>query len=247
MMKKLARFVFALIILNILNPVGAQPAEKPSSDNSTSQTEKRQPDHLLISPKQIDPNKTYPLFIFIHGLGDCPRCMLDSFYDVITQQEFYTLIPEGPLTYGNGFSWYRLKNLTIFKHDAEHAEAIIKDLVDQVIVRYKIDQSKIFLSGFSQGGRLSFFIGIRNPHMFSTIIPIGGVYMDSLLDAYLKDAKSLNVEIFHGTEDDVNSFSMMQKAYKKLRASGLNVSLTTYPLGHTYNEAILEEVLKRVK
>jgi predicted esterase len=83
--------------------------------------------------------------------------------------------------------------------------------------------------------------------MFSTIIPIGGIYMDSLLDAYLKDSKSLMVEIFHGTKDDVNSFSAMQEAHKKLRASGLNVSMTTYPLGHTYNGAILEEVLKRVK
>jgi hypothetical protein len=139
MMKKLFLIVFALLILNILNPVGAQPAEKPSSNNSTSQTEKRQPDHLLISPKQIDPNKAYPLFIFIHGLGDCPQCMLDSFYDLITQQECYTLIPEGPLSYGNGFSWYSLKNLTIFKNDAERAEAIIKDLVNQIVVRYKFD------------------------------------------------------------------------------------------------------------
>lgn len=246
-MKKFALFVFALVILNLLNPVGARSAEKPSTDNPTNQTEKRQPGHLLISPKKIDPNKAYPLLIFIHGLGDCPRCMLNSFYDLITRQEFYTLIPEGPIAYGNGFSWYSLKSLKTFKYDAERAEAIIKDLVDKVVVRNKIDRSKIFLSGFSQGGRLSFFIGIRNPNMFSTIIPVGGVYMDSLLDSYLKNSKSLMIEIFHGTKDDVNSFSAMQEAYKKLRVSGLNVSLTTYPLGHTYNEAILEEVLKRVK
>ena len=246
-MKKFTLFVFALIILNFICPAGAQSVEKQRTDNSSSQTEKRQPSHLLISPKKIDPSKAYPLFIFIHGLGGCPRCVLNSFYDVITRQEFYTLIPEGPLKYGNGFSWYRLNNLATFKYDAERAEAIIKDLVEQVAVRKKIDRSKIFLSGFSQGGRLSFFIGIRNPHMFSAIIPIGGVYMDSILDTYLKDSKSLMVEIFHGTKDDVNSFSAMQKAYKKLRAFGLNVTLTTYPLGHTYNKAILEEVLKRVK
>ena len=77
-MKKITLFVFALMILNVLNPFGAQPAEKPSSDNSTSQTEKRQSGHLLISPKQIDPDKSYPLFIFdsnenifmhLHGTG----------------------------------------------------------------------------------------------------------------------------------------------------------------------------------
>ena len=83
--------------------------------------------------------------------------------------------------------------------------------------------------------------------MFSTIIPIGGVYMDNLLDAYLKDSKSLMINVFHGIKDDVNSFPTMQVAYKKLRESGLNVSLTKYPLGHTYNEAILEEVFKMVK
>jgi predicted esterase len=71
--------------------------------------------------------------------------------------------------------------------------------------------------------------------------------MDRLLDVYLKDAKSLKIEIYQGDKDDINSFPEMQKAYKKLRAAGMNVSLTTYPLGHTCNEAILEDVLKKVK
>lgn len=247
MINRFAIVAIALAIIIMLNSYEIQTAEKPIPHDGSVQTEKSRPGHLLIPPRNFDPNKEYPLFIFIHGLGDCPRCISNSFYGLMTNQEYYILIPEGPLPYEDGFSWYRLNDLEIFRNDAKHAEALINRMIDRIVSRYKIDRNKIYLGGFSQGGRLSFFIGLRNPDIISKIMPMGGVYMDNLLDGYLDSAKSLEIDIFHGTKDEVNSFSTMQEAYKKLLSAGMKVSMMTYPLGHTFDEAVLKSVLQTVK
>ncbi len=103
------------------------------------------------------------------------------------------------------------------------------------------------MSCFSQGGRSSFYIGMKKPGLFRAIMPIGGVYMDALLDKHIEEAKTLKIDIFHGDKGNVNSFSSMKAAYQKLLKMGFDVSLTTYPLGHTYDATVLSRILARVK
>lgn len=52
-------------------------------------------------------------------------------------------------------------------------EQDILDSIDWAIDRYNIDPDRIYLSGFSYGGRGAYLIGLRNPDLFAAIAPLG--------------------------------------------------------------------------
>ncbi len=205
------------------------------------------PSHfILIKPKTPISQKKWPLFIFMHGQGWSPENVLRTNYELLTQQDFNIVLPQAPTRQGDGFSWYDRQDRNQFVADLGQDEKFIQRMIDRLIETDNVDSSKIVLSGFSQGGRVAFFVGFRNPTLFSEIAPIAGGYDSDLLDGRLDDLGMLRINIFHGTMDDRNSFEDMRKTYIKLKQAGANVTLTTYPLGHTYTTEILNRVLRSV-
>ena len=50
----------------------------------------------------------------------------------------------------------------------------VNDLLDAVIKSYKIDTKKIVVTGFSMGGRGTWYFGEKYPNRFSAAIPVAG-------------------------------------------------------------------------
>ena len=203
--------------------------------------------YILIKPQHDDPGRKYPLFIFLHGQGDSPEWMLQNAAALFTRQEFFVLLPQAPDQRGDGFSWYNLADANQLVVELNRDERLLKTMIEEVTTAHNIDRSLIVLSGFSSGGRLCFYVGFRNPKLFARIVPVSGYYMPDLLDTQLANMNGLKVSIYHGTEDTVNSFDRMKESYENLRRKGVAVTLTTYPLGHTYTPEILSRILGEVK
>ena len=198
---------------------------------------------ILIKPLNLGASKRRPLFIFMHGQGSTPENVLEKNKALLTRQNFYVVLPRAPTRQGDGFSWYQLADPYRFAADLERDEGLIRQMIEQLLEAHNIDPSQIVLSGFSQGGRAAFYVGFRNPALFSEIAPIAGGYNPELLDSHLDKLGRLKINIFHGTMDEINPFEQMKNAYIKLKQAGANVTLTTYPLGHTYTTEILSRVL----
>lgn len=92
--------------------------------------------------------------------------------------------------------------------------------------------SDTFLCGFSQGGGLTFSIGLRNPGLFKGIIPMGGWLEDGLTDAQLAAAKELPILIVHGNQDPVVPFDAATGAKARLEKAGCRPQLFTFDGGH---------------
>ena len=201
---------------------------------------------ILVRPKNFRAGIQYPLFIFLHGRGGDPKQVLKRDFDVWTQQDFFVLIPQGIYSYEFGFAWYNRKDPVQFKTDLEKVEKIVTELVKKIKSDYPVKDSRIYLGGFSQGGRLAFYIGFRNPILFRGIMPVGGVFMEEELNPRIPDARYLHVDIFHGTEDRINSLESIKAAFYELKQKDVPVTLTSYPLDHEYSPEILAKVLSRV-
>jgi predicted esterase len=201
----------------------------------------------LVTPRNLVATNRYPLFIFLHGYGGTPQYVMNRDFALLTQQDFYILLPQAPDNAEGGFSWYRLGDYSQFMSDLERDEHILGQMIEELTASNNIDSSRVTLSGFSQGGRLAFCIGFRNPKLFSAIAPIGGFYMPELLDSRIDDAKHLRVIAFHGTQDNVNPFENVSAACSKFRQHGINTTLFSYPLAHTYTSEVLRRVLADVK
>ncbi len=201
---------------------------------------------ILVRPKEFRAGIQYPLFVFLHGRGGDPKQVLKRDYELWSQQDFFVLIPQGIYSCEFGFAWYNRKDPVQFKIDLEKDEKRVTELVKKIKSDYPVKASRIHLGGFSQGGRLAFYIGFRNPILFRGIMPVGGVFMEEQLNSRIPDAQYLHVDIFHGTEDRINSFESIKAAFYELKQKGVPVTLTSYPLDHEYTPEILARILSRV-
>ena len=102
-------------------------------------------------------------------------------------------------------------------------------LLRQVLETYNIDRARILVTGFSLGGRGTWFFATRHPDFFTGAIPIAGRPGDEPLDS-LGD---MPVHIIHSRADDVVPFGPAEEAARQLREAGGKVEFTALDrVGH---------------
>jgi predicted peptidase len=107
-------------------------------------------------------------------------------------------------------------------------------LLDHAIKEYRVDTSRVYLTGLSMGGYGTWDLGLANPDRFAAIVPIcgGGNLITPLLVPSGKQRafQTLAVWAFHGGKDPVVPLSESQRMVDYLKKLGVKeVKLTVYP------------------
>jgi predicted peptidase len=159
--------------------------------------------YYIASPSDYDrTTKKYPLLLYIPGAGqfgngtiDLPLLLNDGAAQLIDEGKFPTNIAVGNDTLSfivmtPQFTWYP----ATYSVDAcvEHAKSL-----------YRIDTTRIYLSGLSMGGILSCDLGSEQPSKFAAIVAMAGVSRDYDvgLKARLIGQANLPVWAFHCNDD----------------------------------------------
>jgi predicted peptidase len=107
-------------------------------------------------------------------------------------------------------------------------------LLDEVTRHYRIDESRVYLTGLSMGGYGAWHLGSECPDRFAAVVPVCGGF-DALLGYPERVCKLQRTPVwaFHGVKDKVVPPSESRALARQLRRCGGNVRLTIYPdLGH---------------
>lgn len=201
--------------------------------------------YTIELPANFDSTKTYPLIVGIHGFGDRMSSYIGTAQSFVPEGAI-GLYPESPypltpMADGEsfGWTWWFWSDTTepsFVSHDLTLDQSVrwIVAAIDEVKKNYPVDPSKVFLYGFSQGGFLTYKVGLTYPELFRGIIPAGGwLEIDSLHPLVLDSAAlKLPVRILHGAYDNVVEFKGAESAYDTLKARGLRVELMKYPVKH---------------
>lgn len=103
------------------------------------------------------------------------------------------------------------------------------------------------VTGFSQGGGLSFTFGIKKYNLIDAIIPIGGWLDEKIISSEeIEVAKDLPVYIIHGNKDEVVKYDNATKAHKILQDANYRVELLEFDGAHRINKEKFEEEIKKV-
>ncbi len=217
----------------------AQPASTAQTNLQTPQQFKFKPaqdetiNYLLFLPVGYgaDTAKRWPLILFLHGAGergsDVQKVAIHGPVKYIAKHSDFPFIMVSPQC-PEGRHWSNDQLL-----------ALLADIQG----RYRVDPSRVYLTGLSMGGYGTWTLGTAHPEKFAAIVPIcGGGEMITVLLSDKTALKTLGVWAFHGGKDPVVPLSESERMVEALKKAGVtDVKLTVYPeAGHdswteTYN------------
>lgn len=157
-------------------------------------------EYSIYIPADYDPNNSHPLLLNLHGFGDSGLIQLEygDFRPLADQHNFLILLPTGTnYIYGNNYwnAGYSAAQLSEGPDDVKFIETII----DLVVEEYTIDQNRIYGTGFSQGGYMTYFLSCVFDR-FAAIAVVGSA-MSNHHFLICPEYTDLPILSFHGTND----------------------------------------------
>lgn len=173
-----------------------------------------------------------PWVVAFHGLGDTPEGFSQLFAGVPLRAHVY--VAQAPLPYGSGYDWFG----TRVRGEADKLEDAVRRRLDDIsrllstLAAESQNSGQAIVTGFSQGGILSYAIAVAGLPEVRAALPLAGWLPPGLA----RVPPSTPVFAFHGEKDAVVPYQATQQMMLTWNAPGskTNVQFRTYPdVGHT--------------
>jgi len=202
---------------------GAAPTYGSQSPNlrhksmSTEIQKAMDDDYLLYLPVGYEAgSQDWPLLIYLHGSGS-------AIWDL-------DAIRDGgpPQLFEEGMDSDFILLCPQLHADVHWDVDRINALTQEIMTSYRVDASKVYLTGLSRGGFGAWEFGVSYPNMFAAIVPISARDV-----AGVERLANNTVWIFHGDQDTGVPWQGSQVAFNRLNNVGADVHFTLYEgVGH---------------
>ena len=146
--------------------------------------------YLSYLPPAYKNGGDFPLMIFLHGMGETGNDLDDLIYygppklihwgNWPSDRPLVVISPQNPSAFGN--SW---------------TPALVDEVIDQVVAKYNIDESRIYVTGTSMGGNGTWNYVSNYPERVAATVPICGWGTPSLAC----EMKNVPTWAFHNSGD----------------------------------------------
>ena len=178
-------------------------------------------DFIELFPNAADERS--PLVVAVHGMGDKPDNWIDTWSTFPGKAQI--VLPRAFTKYGEGWSWFEFRD---GMSDAEFGNEVggAEEKLWKAIAKLAGNR-RLIVTGFSQGGILSFAMAARHADKIAYAFPVSGSCPGPLLP---KDkARAAPLVAFHGTSDNVLAFKWGQGAVNAFKEQGNEATLKAYP------------------
>ena len=149
--------------------------------------------------------------------------------------------PERPVTINNGHvmrAWYDIAQNDIARVADEAGIRESQAIVEALIARERdrgVDDARIVLAGFSQGGAIALHTGLRHREKLAGIVALSAYLpLEGSLDAEAAPVnKRTPIFMGHGSQDPIVPLQLAEASQRALRARGYDVEWHTWPMPHS--------------
>ncbi|HPC95888.1 MAG TPA: prolyl oligopeptidase family serine peptidase [Sedimentisphaerales bacterium] len=175
-------------------------------------------EYLLYLPEGYgETSQDWPLLLFLHGAGergdDLDKVKVHGPPKLVAQGKSLPFIIASPQC-PNGRSWT----------DPAQMQTLIA-LLDDLVEKYQVDESRVYLTGLSMGGYGTWALGASCPERFAALVPICGGGQPRMA----RRLRDVPIWVFHGAKDTTVPLSQSEEMVEALKAAGGNVEFTVYP------------------
>lgn len=183
------------------------------------------------------------LVVALHGQGMTPRSFRREALPAMPERAT-VLLPQAPLPFEirkegrfrQGNSWYvYLGDAPEFLAAMDRAENWLRYVLDATLARGGLDADRVALLGFSQGGYLAGYVGLRDPERYRRLVVAGARLKHEVLEEDARAAAEIDgyrVLAVHGEQDEGVRPGPTRESVEAVRAWGVDVTLRTYGTGH---------------
>lgn len=189
--------------------------------------------YRLFVPEKLEPNKKYPLVLWLHGAGgngadnlrqvsqgDAPGARFWTQPEVQRKYAAFVLAPQCP----QGEFWVQWD---IFRPTV--ALRLVMEILGAIEKEFPVDRGRIYVLGQSQGGVGTWSLIEEYPTRFAAAIILCGADHPGRVG----EVAPLPIWVFHGAKDRIISVEEARRMVGALRDAGGNPRYTEYPdVGH---------------
>ena len=157
-------------------------------------------DYIIYVPEIYDGSKAVPLILNFHGFGSSAsqQMFYGDFRDIADTEGFLLVHPEGTTFIGNQFWNVGFPGISSTIDDVGFTEA----LIDELATLYTIDLDRVYATGMSNGGFMSFLLACQLSEKIAAVASVTGSMTQDTFDDCNAQLPTPVLQI-HGTEDDV--------------------------------------------
>lgn len=200
-------------------------------------------DYLEIETAGASERDALPLLVAIHGRGGSPAEFAEAFRKLDVPAR--VILPRAPDRYEAGGSWYPLDDVLRRPVVIGARTEQLADLIAE-IARTRPTLGRPILTGFSQGGVMSFSLAARFPERFAAAFPIAGTQYVGMPAPRPGDPAPV-FHAFHGHDDPIMPIAEARAMVASMRDAGSPTSLRDHrAVGHELTDDIRDELLAAV-
>lgn len=184
---------------------------------------------FVYVPESYSPETPAPLLLVAHGTGGTGNQQHKSWKSAADKLGMLVLCPSATGA-----------NLGYTFTPEERAETMAA--LRWARRKFNVDENKIFLSGISRGGHLTWDVSVRHPDRFAALAPmIGGPRLSNSRGEnslrYVENVAHVPIRDLQGSRDDAHLLFNLRLAFERLEEYGApDAELIEFPsLGHSYD------------
>lgn len=190
--------------------------------------------------------------IWLHGLGASgddfvPIVPHLGLPDSLKVKFVFPHAPQIPVTINQGFvmpAWYDIYELSLDrKIDTKQilaSASAVHAWIDQ-LESEGIDSSKVLVAGFSQGGAVAYQAALGTSRPLAGLMTLS-TYLATHSSLEYQQARSLPIQITHGTQDPVVPHVLGEQAKQLLTLEGFKPELHSYPAQHSVHPQQIKDL-----
>lgn len=157
-------------------------------------------EYLLYVPAAYDDNKPWPLVFNLHGAGSNAQAQMtfSGMNAVADTAHFLIAYPTG-ISNRQGQPGWNEPKLSALQDDVQ----FVSDMIDQISSEYMVDPARVYATGMSNGGGMSFTLACS---LSDRLAAIASVSAPGTLIEECQPGRSIPIMYIHGTADVIVPF-----------------------------------------
>ncbi|MEO0040807.1 MAG: hypothetical protein RL329_255 [Bacteroidota bacterium] len=203
-------------------PAGAQVLTFRSEADDSEQP------YGLYLPENYNASRKYPLVIMLHGAGSNHRLALRRVFGKSNTAQ------ENDVEASRTFPPFRKVDYIVASPLARGtmgyqgiAEKDVLDVLEDVKMRFSVDEDRVYLTGLSMGGGGTLWLGLNYPDKWAALAPVCPATPIETMDL-TSNGSNLPMHFFQGAADSVVKADSTKKWIERLKAAGTNIEYAEY-------------------